>query len=222
MLGVGNRAEDLKGREISYRRPGDGPGENRSTTSRNESGLSGPYGMHEICAGNQRLAIVQIWRGLSSHGRGRRLHCSLSLEAYVLVRFGCRIWKPGADPVETTTKRKGGLHTYRPVIAPYTVKVGNESIRQACMLAVQVYLRWYLGRPKTLVCFELTSPIAGQDVGCQAGVFLSNSRGLILGSRFTHYGLAKAVTDMDLVELNQGDKRHSRPGGFQAAGEVPQ
>jgi hypothetical protein len=102
------------------------------------------------------------------------------------------------------------------------VKVGNESIRQACMLAVQVYLRWYLGRPKILVCFELTSPIAGQDVGCQAGVFLSNSRGLILGSRFTHYGLAKAVIDMDLVELNQGDKRHSRLGGFQAGGEVPQ
>ena len=51
----------------------------------------------------------------------------------------------------------------------------------------------------------MTSPIAGQeDVGCQADVFLSNSRGLRLGARLPHYGLAKAVGDMDLVESDQG------------------
>lgn len=132
-----------------------GSGENRSTTSRNGHGPSGSYVCTRSALEIKRLA-VQIWRGLSKPRAREELHCSLSLEIDALVRFGCRIWKPGADPVETRTKRKGGLQTYRPVIAQYTARdVTKHRLWCACWLCKQ---RWYLGRPNCRIVSNLPAP----------------------------------------------------------------
>ena len=163
--------------ETSYRRSGVASGENRSTTSRNEWPLVDPVVCTRSALEIKRLAIVQIWRGLSKPRAREELHYSLSLEVYTLVRFGCRMWKPGADPAETRTKRKGGLHTCCPVIAQYTARdvtkhrhgadVGSAS--SGGTLAGLI-----------IVCVAFASPIAGQDVECSECLSLQVDRGWIL------------------------------------------